>query len=343
MLRFVRIFMAVACCLFAGGCSMGYMALHPGENSGLYTPLFADIITSYDEPRWLWVRGVMKGDFDGDGKVDEEAVVATIQTGGERDPGPIEAAFLAVCRVSPTGERTAIARKLLFSDNPVHGAPKPIFDLGLGEVGPFTRVRGQVIQDKVLLAESMVVYFYSDPLPSGVWYTGYRLTGGNRLEQVLETAMRQNTPGILTVNLDKRMESRNLGYQLLFGVSAIPERVAAEIGSPKDAPIWGHIYSRDAGGVYEQSDWKFGEHYRQVENAWNQAYLKAVIQGMPPEDLAWFEYHMGIMNRFTGNREMSDKFLDKAARYARDERLVRAIADAREKLDELRIAPPPAY
>lgn len=333
--RLCGVVLTLACCLAAGGCSLGYMALHPGENSALYTPLFADIITTYDEPHWLWIRGVMKGDFDGDGKVEEEAVIATIQSGSEREPGPIEAAFLAVCHVSASGERTAVARKLLFRDNPIPAAPTPILDLGMGEVRPFTRVRGQVIQDKLLLAEAMVVYFYSDPLPSGVWYSGYRLTEDHRLEQILETAMWQATPGILTANLDKRMESRHLGYQLLFGVDAIPDAIASELGSSKEVPIWGHIYTRNADGIYEQGDWRFGEHYRQVENSWNQGYLKAVIHGMPPEDLAWFEYHMGIMNHFTGNEEMSHKFLDKAARYAKDERLARAITEARELLDEL--------
>ncbi len=48
-------------------------------------------LTEYDEPHWLWIRGTITGDLDGNGVADEEIVLATIQQGDERRPGPIEA------------------------------------------------------------------------------------------------------------------------------------------------------------------------------------------------------------------------------------------------------------
>lgn len=328
-----RIMICIACLCLAGilaaGCSMGFTALRPSESGGLYVHLFEDVITKYDDPYWLWVRGTIGGDMNGNGTIEEEVVIATIQKGTEQHPGPIELAFLVVCEVAPDGGRKAMARVLLFDANPIPGAPRPINDLGQTSDAPLTRVRAQMVQDKATLMEQVVVYFWSEHLPSDVWYVGYRLDDG-QLVKNLEVAMHQQTPGFLTSNLDPSIEATPYGYQLLFSVSALPENILRKLGSPHEAPMWGHVYARDESGEYRQADWRYGEDYRKIENAWNHLYLKAVMTELPPDELAWFEYHMGLMNHYSGDAELADRFLKKAAANAKDPVLVEAVKKALE-------------
>lgn len=319
--------------LWLSGCSMGFTNLHPGENSAYYNQLFEDVITTYDEPYWLWIRGTISGDLNGNGVVEEEVVIATIQQGTPRNPGPIEKAFLVVCETQPGGERKAIARTLLFDSSPVADAPKPVNDLGVIVNKPFTRTRAQMVQDKVTLKETVVVYFWSDPTPSSVWYVGFELKEDGSLAKNLETVMYQGTPGFLTANLDRSIDASRFGYQLLFGVSAIPPEVFAKLGAPHEAPMWGHVYARNADDRYQQADERFGSHYRQLENSWNQLYLKAAMNELPADELAWFEYHMGIMNHYTGNNDMAVRFLKKARANAKDDTLIQALDKASAYVD----------
>ena len=332
--KHLRTLLAVFCLgwlVFAAGCSIGYTNLRPDENSAMYQHLFQDVIHRFDEPYWLWVRGTISGDLNGNGVVDEEVIIATIQKGSRRHPGPIEVAFLVACEVAPDGTRTAIARTLLFDKSPVPDAPRPMNDLDFLSDAPFTRCRAQMIQDKVTLTETVVVYFWGDPTPTSVWYAGFALKEGEMVKN-LETVIWQSTSGLLTVNLDRSVEASPYGYQLAFSVAAIPPDIFSKIGPPSEAPLWGHVFARNDQGYYEQADERFGEHYRQLEPAWNQIYLKAVIKGLPPEELAWFEYHIGILNYYTGNIEMAEGFLKKAARFAKDPVLIKGIETVRAKV-----------
>lgn len=317
----------LAAVLALAGCSLGYTQLKPGENSALYQHLFADVISNYDEPYWLWIRGTISGDLNGNGVVEEEVILATIQKGDSRRPGPIEVALVVVCEVGADGKRTAVARQLLFDRSPIPDAPRPVNDLGIVTNDPLTRCRIQMVADKVTLNESFVVYFWGDANPTSAWYAGFSLVDG-RLAKNLETVIRQTTPGFLTANLDRSVEASPFGYQLVFGVAAIPDDVFRKIGQPHESPLWGHVYARNAQGIYEQADGRFGDNYRQLEGAWNQNYLKAVIKGLPMEDLAWFEYHLGILNHYTGNPDMALGFLSKARQYAADPVLKAAVERA---------------
>lgn len=319
--------LALACLGLAhiSGCSMGYMNLHPGENSALYAHMYSDLINRYDEPYWLWVRGTISGDLNGDGKVEQEVVIATIQKGTPRHPGHIEMALLLVCEKDADGQRQAVARTVIFDRNPVPGAPRPANDIGRADETSLTRVRAQMIQEKKSLKESVIVYFYGDDLPGNVWYAGYTLDG-DELRKNLETVMWQDTPGVLATNLDKSLEASDFGYQLLFSVDTVPRDIVRRIDPDAKSPLWGHVFARDAEGVYRQADWRFGEHYKKLENSWNQLYLKAALLEFPARDLAWFEYHMALMNRYTGNAEMSRRLIEKARKGAEDPPLVDAIA-----------------
>ncbi len=311
------------------GCSIGYTNLRPGENSGLYKHLFDDVISRYDQPYWLWVRGSITGDLNGDGVVDEEVIIATIQQGDANNPGPIEIAFLAACKVAKDGNRTAIARQLLFDRDPIPRSPRPINDIGIVKDAPFTRCRAQMIADKVSLTETVVVYFWNDPLPTSVWYIGFALENG-RLVKNLESLIWQTVPGILVANLDRSIEGSPLGYQLAFQVAAIPPELWKKIGQPSEMPLFGHVYARNSQGYYVQadSDARYRDNYHKLEAAWNQAYLKAALNGLPPEEMAWFEYHMGLLNYYTENYDMSRALLIKARRFAKDPSLLRAIDEA---------------
>lgn len=319
--------LAVLAALALTGCSLGFTQLRPGENSALYNHMFDDVITRYDEPHWLWIRGTITGDLDGNGLADQEVVVATIQKGTRRRPGPVEVAFLLVCQVQPDGERQALARTLLFDRDPRPGAPRPVNDLDQSLDLPFTRVRAQMVQDKVSLRETVVVYFYGETTPSSVWYAGYGLDDG-RLVKNLETVMYQTTPGFLAANLDRSLEARPYGYQLVFGVAAIPDEIFQKLGGHHDAPLWGHVFARDDEGLYSQADERFGSHYETVEAGWNGWYLRALLEELPAEELAWFEYHLALLNRYLGNPDLAQRFLAKAAANARDDTLRRAIEAA---------------
>lgn len=326
----VRILFAFFICLgvFLPGCSFGYTNLHPDENSALYDDVFSDLLLPGDEPRWLWIRGVISGDFRGDGTVAEEAVIATIQKGDRNRPGPIESAFLAICDVDEKGGRKTIARVRLFEGDPIAGAPKPENDLWHALPVPLTRTRAQVVQDKVGMKETVVVYFWGESLPGGVWYVGYSLDNDRGLVKKLETALWQKTPGFLTVNLDRSIEAAPFGYQLILGATAIPAEILAKLDNPGEAPTWGHVFARGVDGVYHQADRRFGDNYRRLENRWNQIYLTAVFQGLPPDELAWFEYYLGVINTYTGNADMAARFLEKARKNAKDPTLARAVAVA---------------
>lgn len=316
-----------AAAIAVSGCSLGYVSLHPGENSGLYTQMFADVISHFDEPHWLWVRGSVTADIDGDGKVEEEAVIATIQKGDLQKPGPIEAAFLVVCKKTPGGERVAMARTMLFDRHPFEKELMTVNDIGMLDDIPLTKAKAQVVQSKMALGESIVVYFWGDDSPTSVWYAGYHFDDGE-LRNILETVVWQTNPGFAVANLDKRLEARDDGYQLLFPVAAIPPGILAKVAASNEMPVWGHVFATDKDGVYRQADERFGNDYHRLEGDWNQAYLKAVVMGMPSEELAWFEYHLALLNRYTGNQEMAERFLAKAAKYAADPRLAKAVADA---------------
>lgn len=331
--RLYAALMALALIPFClSGCSMGFTNLHPGENSALYHPLFEDLLTTYDEPHWLWVRGTIAGDLNGNGIVEEEIAIATIQKGDTRKPGPIEAALLVVCEVMPDGQRKAIARTLLFDSDPRPASPKPENDLGALTDAPFTRARAQMVQDKVSLKESVVVYFWSDPTPSSVWYVGFGLEDG-KLVKNMEMTLYQTTPGSLTANLDRSIDASALGYQLLFSVAAIPDDVMRKLGPAHEAPLWGHVYARDEEGEYEQADERFGGHYTQLEPAWNQLYLRARLTEMPADELAWFEYHMALLNHYTKNSDMAVIFINTAAKNAKDPILVQAVKKAKAVID----------
>lgn len=340
LLRVSGLIFCLASLCAVPGCSMGYSNLHPGENSALYQHLFNDVISLFDEPYWLWVRGTITGDLDGNGKVEEELVIATIQKGTQRQPGPIEMAFLVACKVEENGSRQAIARQLLFDRSPIPNAPRANNDIDHIVDNPFTRCRAQMIQDKVSMGESVVVYFWTDPTPCSVWYVGYALKDG-RFVKNLETVMWQNTPGIGTVNLDRSIEARKHGYQLVFSVAALPDKVMAKIGKPSEAPLWGHVFARDDDDVYRQADARFAEHYSKLEGPWNQAYLKAIVKGLAPDELAWFEYHLAIMNHYTGNRDMAEAFIAKAAVTAKDPALVAAIPRIEQLVKSEVIKKPP--
>ncbi len=329
-----RLYMAAAIAVlsfFMAGCSIGYTNLKPGENAALYARLFHDVISTYDEPHWLWVRGSIPLDYNGDGKVEEEAVIATIQQGTKRRPGPIEAAYLVICKVAPDGERTTIARTLLFEENPVPNAPHPGNDLGIVNVEPLTRVRAQVVEDKASFKETVVVYFSGDAMPSSNWYAGFTRQNG-QLTKIFETAIWQGAPGILAANLDTSPEATPYGYQLVLGVAALPQRIIQKLEATRDTPLWGHVYARDADGLYRQADARFGNHYRELENSWNQLYLKALFHNLPAADLAWFEYHIGLLNHYTGNDDMAARLLEKAANGAEDKRLRDGINNALQLL-----------
>lgn len=324
---------ALAAALALPGCSLGFRNLHPGEEGRIYDPLFSDIINRFDSPEWLWVRGVISGDFDADGDVAEEAVVATIQKGNERAPGGIDSAYLAICRLEPNGGRTAIARAPLFDGNPVPRAARPDKDAGGFKVEPLRSARAQVVQNKSGVGDSVMVFAWGESSPTSVWYALYRLRDG-MLEKIFETALWQDQPGFATENLDKRAGSASPGYQMVFPVSGLPLEVVEKLGGWREAPVWGHVYGMDENGVYRQADELFGENYARIENQWNQSYLKAILYNFENAELAWFEYHLGMLNHYAGKRDIAARLFDKAGANAADAALLAAIAKARDILGQ---------
>lgn len=312
------------------GCA-NYTQLKPGENSAFYTSLFHDVISSYDEPHWLWIRGTAPLDFNGDGKTLEEAVIATIQAGTEKRPGPIESAFLLICSVNPDGERTTLARTLLFDTNPLKSAPRAENDLGMFREVPLTRVRAQVVSDKTTFKETVVVYFWGDEQPGSVWYAGF-CQQDDRLAKIMETVVWQNSPGILVTNLDRRIETSGYGYQLVTSISTIPPEIMRKIDPGRSAPLWAHVFARDDQGIYRQADARYAVHYRQLKASWNQIYLKAVMHELSNAELAWFEYHLGLLNYYLGDLDLASRFLNKASENAEEDILREGTAKALDLL-----------
>lgn len=310
------------------GCSLGFRNMHPGEESAIYSPLFEDIITNFDSPEWLWTRGTVSGDFNADAKVEEEAVIATIQGGDPRSPGPIIAAYLVICRIGEDGSRTAVARTRLFDRNPIAQSTPAVNNAYLPQPSELRHARAQVIPDKGALGDSIVVFFWGDERPCNVWFGGYKLKNGI-LTKTLDAAIRQDVPGLTHSNLDKLSTEESTGYQLIFPSAALPGSFAAKLGQGFEIPLWGHVFTPDADGLYHQDDQRFGGNYSRIEGNWNQAYLKALLSdNFEKPELAWFEYHLGMLNLFIGKHDMAKAFLDKAAKNSRDDALTRAIGKA---------------
>lgn len=322
----------VLCLALQAGCSLGYRNMHPYEDSAIYSPLFEDVITRFDAPEWLWTRGTISGDFDSSGEVEEEAVIATIQTGEHHNPNPIIAAYLVVCRVEANGSRTAIARTKLFDSDPFATATGIKNNVYSAQSAPIRFARAQAVPDKGKLGDFICVYFWSDGKPNNVWHAGYRLRDG-MLEKVYDLAISQYSPSLTYANLDKRPKPVD-GFQLVFPAAALPLEISSKLDSEVETPLWGHVFLQDEKGYYRQDDMIFGSNYSKVENSWNQAYLKALItDSITPSDLAWFEYHLGMMYIFIGKKEMAKGFIEKADKNSRDESLSKAIARAWDLLE----------
>ncbi len=329
----ISLYVCLACLAALAGCSLGYRNMHPYEESAIYSPLFEDIITRFDAPEWLWTRGTVSGDFDSSGEVNEEAVIATIQTGERHNSNPILAAYLVVARVEENGTRTAIARTKLFDSDPFATATGIDNNVYNAKSAPLRFARAQAIPDKSRLGDFICVYFWSDGKPNNVWHAGYRLRNG-MLEKVYDLAIAQFSPGMTYANLDKRPKPVD-GFQLIFPSAALPPEVSSKLDSEVEVPLWGHVFLQDDKGYYHQDDHIFGSNYTKIENTWNQAYLKALTtDAFLPSDLAWFEYHLGMINIFIGKPEMAKGFLEKADKNSRDESLSKAIANAWELLEQ---------
>ncbi len=326
--RFAALVFPLAALACFSGCTLGFRNMHPDEESGIYTSLFEDIITNFDTPEWLWTRGTIVGDFDADGKAEEEAVIATIQAGDHRNPGPILEAYLVVCKIQPDGRRVAIARTKLFELNPIPDAERIRNNANTPEVEPMRYVRAQIFGDKLRLGDSIVVYFWGDARPSNVWLGGYKLINGE-LVKTLDAATKQRTPGLTNANLDKRVGSEATGFQLIIPSASIPDEIADKMGDDFNFPMWGHVFVKDKNDRYHQADVEFGEHYNRIENAWNQAYIQAtMVKHLDAADPAWFEYHLGMLNHFLNKEDLAKSFLAKAEAGATDAQLIAAVKEA---------------
>ena len=317
----------------AGGCSLGYRNMHPDEDSAIYSPLFNDIITRFDEPQWLWTRGTIGGDFDSDKKAEEEAVIATIQSGDKRNPNPIEKAYLVISKIDQDKNRTAIARTLIFDSGAIPRSQPAVNNAHLSEASPMTHVRAQLVPDKQGLGDSIIVYLWGDEQPANVWFRGFKLENSN-LVQVLDMTMCQTTPGFALANLQIGTGPKAKNFQLIFPSAALPDNVISKMEDDFKPPLWGNVFALDADGIYRQADEQFGEHYVRIENEWNQAYLNALlVHNLDAADLAWFEFHLGLLNHFTGKDTIAKSFLDKAKKNADNIRLSTAITEALRLLD----------
>ncbi|MDR1535055.1 MAG: hypothetical protein LBU64_08155 [Planctomycetota bacterium] len=318
--------------LIFSGCSLGFLRLGPEESASLYGEILRDFLPSGDSRNWAYARGSISGDFNGDGKADEEALVVTIQDGTRKRPGNIQTAHLLILSNARDSPRRIIARTELFAGNPIPGAPRPESELDQATEIPLMNVGAQIIPDPISPKVDLVIYFWGETRPGGVWYAGYSLENGGALRKILETSLWQQTPGFLAVNLDKNPESGWKKRQLLFAVPSLPGPLADRLGKSGEIPLWGHVFARDDGGNYRQADRVYAGHYHNIADKWNQAYLKALLDGLPPGDLAWFEYRLGLLNLYTGNPDLAGKFFDRAEKGNADEKLAKAIRLARSAL-----------
>jgi hypothetical protein len=295
--------------------------------------MFEDVVNRFDDPKWLWVRGVVNGDFDANAAADQEAVIATIQGGSRRAPGPIESAYLLICRVGPGGKRSPTSRIKLFDSHPAPTAPRPAHDATPLVVEPLIHARAQVLPDKLKLGDSVMVYFWGGSYPTTVWYACFA-SEDDALTKTFEGCFWQTNRGVAALNLDKRGGRDSFGYQFVRPVAPFPEELAHKIGGWRRAPTWGHVYTPLREGGYAQADALYGDHYDRIENEWNEKYLEVLYGDLTQSELAWYEYHLGLLAHYTGKQALVKRYLDKAARNAADDILSEAIANAYGILDQ---------
>lgn len=312
------------------GCTSGFKNLLPHEKSTIYNPLFYDLTHRFDSPEWLWVRGSFTGNFDGDSTSEKEAVIATLQAGDELNPGPIKTAYLVVSKITGPEERFPLARIKLFSDNPLAHPNKVEGSVFQPEMSELYQVSAQTIRRKLSRQEDIAVFFFDNAHPANVWLTVYQLTPAGLVKK-LDISLRQDSPGLLPLSLSKWPEGIDNEFQLVIPSASLPDSLVKRLGKDFVRPLWGHVFDYDrSSGLYYQADGRYGEYYVNIANAWNQAYLTALLQGdIDNSDLAWFEYHLALLNHRLGRDATARKFLDKASQGAKDE-LRQSVARAEE-------------
>lgn len=330
--------LAMGLALGSAGCLVLTFQKFKADAVTPYDGFFDDLATPLDHPQWVWVRGVVTGDFDGDSQAKEEAIVATIQSGDKRTPGPVEKAYLLFCAVDNDDKRTVMSRHLIFDKSPIAEADRPDWVLtpDFSEV-PIFNISAQAVADRVKVADTVVIIAWGERLPGPIWYGGYSLHDGE-FHQELDIAAWQAAPGLMVRNIDRRGVAENRGRQLVVRQDVLPPVLATALGDKSATPLWGNIYTRDENGIFYQADDTFGSEYSLVQAEWLRTYEKAKLLNVPPEDLAIIEFYVGLLHSHIRDISLAEGFLRLAADHAgtSNDKLSAAIDSALKQLDELK-------
>lgn len=318
--------------LLISGCMDGYTSLKPDATVTYYNGMLDDVITPLESPRWVWFRGRTSMDLDVDRTTREEAVVATIQAGDRNAPGPIEEAWLLICSINDTGNRTLLARRQIYSAADTTPVPQPANEVCVPHAVPFTHIRVNAVNAKTMSPDTIVVSLWGDGTPTRGLYKAWQVHGHD-LSLALELEAWQEFPGILVANLDKAASHSGLGYQLLIESSSVPPRILDALGMDRTTPLWGHVFSADEHGRYHQADKHFGKHYAELETRWNKLFVAASMANLPPADMAWIELYLGMLNHYLANNAEAASLLRSAESHTDNTGVAHAAAAMLAALD----------
>jgi hypothetical protein len=317
--------------LLAQGCvSWGYQKYKPNENNE-YDAMLDGLVSPFAaEKKWIWSRGKVFGDLDGDGK-DEETVVATIQGGTPDVPEPITRAFLLICNRDANGKLSLRYRVNLFdAGKSLEKAPTPVGLAFPPEVLPMKDCSLQIV-DSDASDRSLLLASFSSAEKDGcasAWHTAYRLDkqqGDAALKCVFSLLCWQKDAAVATMDIDKDGID-----EFIIEQSVVP--AASILGTHEtEFPKWISVYKVGSDGVYVQADEEFRRMYRPVMLDWYKQYVSLLHAEAKNPAQSLYEYYLGRMHFYLGEFHIAERFATKSLENSSDVRITAVATDLLQK------------
>ncbi len=301
-------FALVAILFISAGCfGPDFEALSPGQGSEYDDEIRGEAPTG----SWHWVRGRVQGDVDGlrdpAGHVHAEEVLLVTRHSGERKaPGPIESAWLVVCRIHPDSEdREPLARYPLYGPQ-ADGVPAtPESTLFVWNEAPLedgTIELTDLDGDGVL--EILARLWRPAPEGVAVLHRAFSYRADGTLFPFFACAAVQPANGLQRGDIDKDGVD-----ELIVETAILPPRPE---DAPRARPAWPCIYTSSEDGQYRQDNAKFGNHYDTVLTRLYEDLEMDRLLGSA-ETAPVHTYYIGLVYAYRQETAMARLFLQRAA------------------------------
>ncbi len=311
------------------GCSyLGYQEFRPRE-IGQYDRMLVDPAAATISDGWLWTRGKVEGDLDGDRK-DEEVILATIQGGTVDKPKPFTKAILLIRGLDANNTYKVLLRRNIFlAVNSMDQAALPRH-LHLPLPGTSMRRCSAKIVDIDNSGRGIILVSLWGNMPDRricAWHAGYRFRtgdgGANSLQRVFLSLAIQQDPEIEITDLDQ--DGVN---ELVLRQSPLPQNSDMNANGI-ETPDWLSVFARNGKGEFKQQNAAHAAAYDDnLLLGWYQNYFISCLGGASNAETAVFEYYIGEIYRYRKNFALAKTFLARAAKNTTSPRLRNLVKDS---------------